>query len=47
MVSTITPIALSPETLHAVPNESCVIYRATMIAQIGPLGSPSSVPKII
>ena len=31
----------------SVPNESCVMYSATMMAQIGPLGSPASVPKIM
>ena len=42
-----TPIALSPETLHAVPKESCVMYIATMMAQRDPPGSPASTPKII
>lgn len=38
---TIEPIALSPDTLHAVPNESCVIYNATIKAAIAPFGSPA------
>lgn len=42
-----TPMALSPEMLHAVPKESCVMQRATMIVQIGPFGSPAVAPKIM
>ena len=37
---TTTPMALSPDTLQAVPKESWVMYKATMMAQMGPLGSP-------
>ena len=40
-----TPMALSPDTLQAVPKESWVIYRATMMAQMGPFTSPASGPK--
>ena len=45
MVSTMIPMALSPETLQAVPKESWVMYKATMMAQMGPFTSPASGPN--
>ena len=41
------PMTLLPDTLQAVPNESCVIYRATIRAHIGPFVSPNFLPRIL